>query len=98
MKKNIRGWGIEIGMDLFGWKLFFELMPLAFNRPLLAIKKSVMTGRGFHFVGGPFHIWSMESEGFCKIGLSVRPQYNYFWWDNPKVPNSGYKRVFGAQA
>lgn len=89
-KRSIRGFEIEIGIEVFGKTLFFTLAPLTWRKPLLSIPKKGALMDSPHMYCGPFHIWLFSSG--ATIGLTFDLTYNPFFWDSLTVPKTS-KRI-----
>ena len=95
-RKSVRGWGLSLSLLLFKRRITLSIMPLVFN-PLLVVrgKANSMVAGSFHAVFACFHMWSMEAD--TLVGFEVDVDYNYFWYDRPRLPPNGFELLAGGR-
>ncbi len=84
--------GIELELTIWYYTLFITLYPTSWIRRLLLVKSIVSYQDGWHFLMGPFHIWSMgKIDSMFRIGFNV--DRDPFWGTAISVPPSN-KAIF----
>lgn len=90
-RKDIRGFEIEIGFELFKRTIFIGISPFKWRKPILSIPKKEALCAAPHLYVGPIHVWIFG--GGATFGVTVDIDYNPFFFDKLTVPKS-HKRIF----
>ena len=89
--RNIKGWHLEIIVQLFKKRISIAIHPLVWRLQFLATSKIGAGHGGPHLFLGCLHIWIMDTN--VLIGLEIDIDHDPFWWDCLTVPET-YRRVF----
>lgn len=84
MKRNIRGYCLDIAITVLRHRVEFNIHPLAWNKPMLCVPKKNTMSDSWHFNLGCLHIWGMGTDKLLALELDFN--YCHFWWDKPKCP------------